>query len=299
MRNEDVVPMHPWYRGFRGTHEWMPNKNAYLVRGKWHRVDDTTFEITELPVSKWTQTMKVISSFFCQSSSCLIQVFLEQSLEGETPLISDYKDYNTVTRVHFIVSCPDLAKMSDEEVEKKFGLVTTIKKTNMHFFDQQDRIHKYGEPEEILKEFYNVRLEYYEKRKAHLVKQLEEELLVLKDKARFVLMVIKGELLLGNKPKKQLLDELQAKKFRLVERRAAASQTEDGEEEPEGDLERGYDYLLSIKLWGLTKEFVDRLHVRQPLPALRLTPCSAKSKPKKTNSKSSCAAPSTSCGRRT
>lgn len=51
--------MHPWYRGFQGRHEWVPAKNAYVVHGKWARLDDTSFEITELPVGKWTQTMKV------------------------------------------------------------------------------------------------------------------------------------------------------------------------------------------------------------------------------------------------
>lgn len=40
----------------------------------------------------------------------------------------------------------------------------------------------------------------------------------------------------------------------------------DGEEEI-GETERGYDYLLGIKLWGLTKEHVEKLLVRFTLSA--------------------------------
>jgi DNA topoisomerase II len=77
-----MEPMHPWYRGFTGTIEpkagesklfvsrqgstmgtertaWLSSGRAdsssYVVSGTFRRVDETTIEITELPVKRWTQ----------------------------------------------------------------------------------------------------------------------------------------------------------------------------------------------------------------------------------------------------
>lgn len=49
--------MHPWYRGFIGTITPKPGKErgSYVVTGTFQRLDETTIEVTELPVKKWTQ----------------------------------------------------------------------------------------------------------------------------------------------------------------------------------------------------------------------------------------------------
>lgn len=63
--------------------------------------------------------------------------------------------------------------MSEKEVEKAeaqglneyFKLTTKISTSNMICFDFEGKIKKYTSPEEILEEFYPVRLAYYQKRK--------------------------------------------------------------------------------------------------------------------------------------
>lgn len=63
--------------------------------------------------------------------------------------------------------------MSAKEVEKAeaqglieyFKLTTKINTSNMICFDFDGKITKYSSPEEILEEFYPVRLAYYQKRK--------------------------------------------------------------------------------------------------------------------------------------
>lgn len=47
-------------------------------------------------------------------------------------------------------------------------LTTTISITNLVAFDPEGRIHKYETPQDILKEFYNLRIEYYQKRKVFI-----------------------------------------------------------------------------------------------------------------------------------
>lgn len=49
--------MNPWYRGFKGEIR-KTGENKYDVFGCVRKINDTTVEITELPIHKWTQTYK-------------------------------------------------------------------------------------------------------------------------------------------------------------------------------------------------------------------------------------------------
>ena len=58
-------------------------------------------------------------------------------------------------------------------------------------------IKKYSSVEEILREFYDLRLEFYKKRKAYLEGMLESEALKLDNIARFILEKIEGTVVIG------------------------------------------------------------------------------------------------------
>ncbi len=49
--------MLPWWRGFKGTIK-KTGEHKYDVTGIARKVNDTTVEIVELPIHKWTQTYK-------------------------------------------------------------------------------------------------------------------------------------------------------------------------------------------------------------------------------------------------
>jgi DNA topoisomerase II len=57
MNNEELQPMIPWWRGFKGEIK-LAAKHKYDVHGVVKKLNDTTVEITELPIHKWTQTYK-------------------------------------------------------------------------------------------------------------------------------------------------------------------------------------------------------------------------------------------------
>lgn len=61
LEGEMMEPMHPWYRGFKGTIEKGATKDAgcsYTVNGVITEVNETTLRITELPIRKWTDDYK-------------------------------------------------------------------------------------------------------------------------------------------------------------------------------------------------------------------------------------------------
>lgn len=57
MVGEEMVPMHPWWRGFKGQIKFL-GKQKYEVSGVVTKLNDTTVEITELPIHVWTEKYK-------------------------------------------------------------------------------------------------------------------------------------------------------------------------------------------------------------------------------------------------
>ncbi|KAF3788559.1 DNA topoisomerase 2 [Nymphaea thermarum] len=257
LSGEPMQPMDPWYKGFKGTIEKTSTKDAgatYTVSGIVEQINETTLRITELPVRKWTQDYKE---------------FLESMMTGNEkmkPFIKDYKEYNTDTRVHFEVflSEENMNISLQEGLLKRFKITTTISTSNMHLFDADGSIKRYDSPEKILEEFVPLRRAFYEKRKRVLLDNLSQELSKLDNKVRFILGVVKGEIIVNNRKRAELLDELHRKGFTKFPKKnknadaAAAGATPDGEDHEESD-EKGYEYLLSMAIGTLTLEKVQEL----------------------------------------
>lgn len=57
-----------------------------------------------------------------------------------------------------------------------FKLQTKLSTSNMMAFDKDGLITKYESPEQVLKDFFELRLEYYEKRRQHLLGRARNQL---------------------------------------------------------------------------------------------------------------------------
>ncbi len=82
-------------------------------------------------------------------------------------VFQDYKEYHDNLNVHYVVTMPakELEKAEQQGLIEFFKLTTKINTSNMMCFDFDGKMKKYDSPEEILEEFYPVRLAYYQKRK--------------------------------------------------------------------------------------------------------------------------------------
>jgi len=58
LSGETMVPMNPWYKGFKGIIERSPKEGGYVVNGLVEEINEQTFRISELPIRKWTQDYK-------------------------------------------------------------------------------------------------------------------------------------------------------------------------------------------------------------------------------------------------
>lgn len=276
---EELVP---WYRGWEGeVHKIGDGK--FKILGRIEQIDDKTLEITEIPVKSWTDNVK--------------EFLLDGVNSDKNAWIKDMEEQHGAN-VKFIIklSQAEMTKSLQIGLLERFKLTATVNLSNMVAFDPLGRIKKYESPNEILKDFYYVRLEYYQKRKDFMTEDLQNQLLRLSEQARFIKLIIDREMSISNKKRAVLVDQLINHKFARFDKHGRKIEEQEGselfveadealeeEEEEVGDVSRLnarglndleqedeaehrpeniytlYDYLLGMSLWSLTRERYERL----------------------------------------
>merc|ERR1719223_2361576 len=223
LRGRKMEDMTPWYKGYGGSiTPAQGEEGRYEVSGVVTKKDNTTLEITEIPIRKWTQDYKELLEGMMPGE--------KKSEESAGHMIEDFREYHTENTVHFVVTLTAQKMQEAEKVglEKTFKLKTHVSIQNMMLFDPDGKIGK------------------YEKRKDFLVSRLTKEKEILSNKARFILMVVNEELELRKKKKEVLLKELVKLKFTPMSelnaimkgkdnRKDVKKKKDDEEEEAEGE----------------------------------------------------------------
>jgi len=246
IRCQPIQEMCPWYAGFKGSIVLSPDKVGYDTVGVVEKRGPTTLEITELPIKKWTQDYK----------EAVLQAMLSTEGPG-TGQIEDFKECHTEATVHFVITVTEEQMAAHEYIglEKSFKLRSSLSTNNMMFFDKDGKIKRYSDERQIIEEFAELRLEYYHKRKAHLVRNLRIQAEVLAAKARFVQEVIDEKLKVKNRKKDVLIEDLRNHGFKTLHEITEGESLE-GVDGPQG---KGWEYLLGMPLWSLTAERVASL----------------------------------------
>ena len=223
----------PYYEGFKGEVIKVAD-DKYLIRGKYERVGDDKVRIVELPVCVWTMPYLA---------------YLDELLEGGVdkegkkvaPTLKDVVNLSTEVVVDITVQFPKgkLATMSTEALEKMLKMTTTVSTTNMHLFDAERKLHKYGSIEEIIDAFFVTRLDVYHKRKAALVAAMRALLVRLSNRARYILEVLSGVVDLRKKTNQQVVEMLEGFRYDKIE----------------GD----YKYLIKMPMDSVTEEHVAKI----------------------------------------
>ncbi|RKO86644.1 DNA topoisomerase 2 [Blyttiomyces helicus] len=200
----------PWYKGFLGTScEVAPGK--WIFSGVAKKTSDTTIEVTELPIQTWTESYKEF----------LGKLILEN-------VVKDYKEYHTDTTVHFVIkTTPEGMRIlqthkkssdtdsNDEQAIflKNLKLTTTKHATNMMLFSSAGFLQKYNHVNEILEEFYQTRMQHYEKRKIFLTERITAEISRCTERIRFISSILEGTLVLNNRKKADIVEDLDKAMF--------------------------------------------------------------------------------------
>lgn len=268
--------INPYYKNFKGTIERIVDSSSsstgagnaakYLIKGCYTILDDKKIRITELPVGTWTDEYK---KFIEQ----LIEPVAKKSSDAAggsasaaavaIQLVKDYSDMSTDVIVDITLTMmPNIIATYRDKVvehgctmlEKCLGLYTTQSTTNMNMFDANEKLKKYNTPEEIVDDYYPVRIEYYQKRKAYLMDALRKELLVLSNRARYISEILDDTIDLRRKTTMAMVQILKDRKYDMQQPQQA----------DDGDLgSAGYKYLLKLPMDSVSEENVEKIRAEK------------------------------------
>ena len=214
--NTPTDRLKPWYKGFTGTIREGDQEGVWVATGVYN-LQGSVIKVTDLPPGRWTQDYKE---------------YLE--LLTEKKIIQGYKNNSKVDTVDF-----DIYGYTGQDLAKDLKLTKTIHTSNMHMFHPTKGITKYNTPEEIIMDFLELRIQYYKKRKEHMIDELTRKRQQLDNKARFVEMVVTDRLIIFRRKRDELIKNLEKEKF--------------------DKLDNSYDYLLGIKTYQYTEEEIKKL----------------------------------------
>ena len=239
-------PLKPYFKGFNGVVEEI-DKGSYITKGRWERLSDKQIKITEIPVGMGVTTYKE----FLES---LIENNLSTKKNDKTSKTKkkkfELKDVQNKTKdenddICFIVEFKNESDLDDliksGTLEKELKLVKSFSTNNMYLFNEDLILTKYDTPVDILLDFFDIRIQYYIKRKEYLTKKLKREFQILEAKARFIKEYIDGVLDINKKSKDYIIALLEERNYPT-------------------DDEESYDYLLRLPIYSLTLEKINELN---------------------------------------
>jgi DNA topoisomerase-2 len=216
-------------------------EQKWLIRGKYEKIAEDKVLITELPVGTWT--MPYISVL-----DGMVEGTVDKDGKKSALLIKDFDDKSTEVRVHIAVTFPK-GKLAELEavgcdvngvngIEKLLKLTTTVSSTNMYMFNNKAKLKKYNTVQEIIDEFYDVRMVTYKKRKDAQIQDMHQRLVRLSMRAKYIENCISGEIDLRKKAEEV---NLSFERLKFVK------------------IDGSYAYLLKMPMDSVTNENVELL----------------------------------------
>jgi len=223
----EVKELVPYYLGFKGEID-KNDKGSYYSKGIYNWVNNTTVEITELPVGTWTENYKE---------------FLEEMiLNVNNKHLKSFENHYTAKNVKFILKLNDGSKEDlEEKILTEFNLTSSknLSLNNMHLFSEKGCIKKYNNTTDIIKEWAIIRINKYYERKDKQLSILTDDFNILSAKIKFIIDIINGNIIIMNIKIKDIEDQLEKAEYYKCN--------------------DNYDYLLKMPISQLTLEKKENL----------------------------------------
>ena len=209
----------PWIRHFQGTYERVPEADrSWLYKGQCEVKNTTTVEITEIPPGQTYEKYETHLNSLIEKN---ILVSYDDNSSGQVNYVLKFTR-QVLADLMAKGRLEDALKMQERESE------------NLTVLDEFGKLKIFDNAEEIVRYFVGFRLTYYEKRKIYLIGQLERELKVLTNRARFIKGIIEDKIKVNKVEKQKIVDSLKAQKF--------------------DEVDGSYNYLLNMAIYSLTLE---------------------------------------------
>jgi DNA topoisomerase-2 len=264
--DKEPLQMTPYFKNFNGDLQEV-EPGSYITTGKWQRLSDTQIKITELPVGSWVTTYKEFLESLVDSNTTKPKATKTSGTGGTAKSKKQtfqLKDVQNKTRdenddICFVVEfckTDDLDKLiKTNTLEKTLRLTRSFTTNNMYLFSDDLILTKYKSVTDILLDFYDIRIEFYQRRKSYLVKQLQNELTLLNSKIRFINEYINGTLDINRKSRDYIISLLEERDYPKL----SSDLKEDIDQEDGTGGAKSFDYLVKMPLISLSLEKIQEL----------------------------------------
>jgi len=232
-KNSNLIP---YYNGFKGK-IIKYDEITWLSEGIIE-IQDNKLIISELPVKLWTSDYKE---------------FLELLVEEKDSPFKNYQNLSSDTEIKFILKIePDKIEYVNKlynnidsygmrDLHKLLHLYKTIKTSNLTLYNSKNRLENYKNINSILEEFYEYRLEFYEKRRLKLIENLELDKEYYQGQVKFIELVMNNNKIFKLEEEKvnEYLKENKIKKYN-----------------------DSYDYITNLSFKQLNKTNLDKLNIK-------------------------------------
>ena len=225
LKGQETEKLHPKYNHFKGKIVYDEKNDRYVTSGIIKKINMSTINISELPIG-------ISNDKYYDILDTLV----------DKKIIKDYTKNDTDVKVDITVNISREALKQiedDDNMVQVFKLESFISMSNMHLFNRNGQIQKYANIDEIIKDFSEIRLEYYQKRKDYILSQLERDRKILFNKMKFINYILKDELILKNKKRAEIEE-------RMIELGIVK-------------MDDSFNYLLNMSLLSLSNEKLNEL----------------------------------------
>lgn len=217
----------PWFRGHLG--KVAVNKETGVAEsfGVVTKNNMNSYTISELPIGVDYQKYVEQLDKFCESD--LIQDYSDKCDPKTDKILFEIKTSRDFTRKH----------EDERSLYEALKLIKSLPET-LCCIDENNRVKEFESVKEILDAFIDLRLKYYDKRKAYLLATLKSDIEKLLSKYLFVKGIVDKTIVVSNKKRAEIESQLE-KIDKIVK------------------CDGSYDYLLAMPIHQLTKEKLDEL----------------------------------------
>lgn len=217
--NVDILP---YYNNFKGNVYYDEETDNCVTCGIITKINETTLNISELPIGTWNDT-------YYKKLGDMI----------DNKLIRDYNKDCTDEEVNITIKISRSNLSNIDDLYDTFQLKSNINMSNMHLFDINGKIKKYETPYDIINEFYDIRIGFYETRRQYFLSVLNSKKDRLANLGKFINGVIKGVIKINNVPINKINKQLEENKI--------------------SKIDDSYSYLLNIPIYKLSKDELIKL----------------------------------------
>ena len=255
----NMTPHYPNYKGIITKKDG--RDNIYESTGCYRYIDESTIEITEIPVNQSIEGYK---------KDILDELVLDNK-------IKNYESYYSALNIRFLVYLHSGQKIDDPVKFFKLSSTNGLSLNNMHLYDYKNKIKKYESTSQIMREWCSVRLTCYLDRKKYKLKELDKQNTLLSAKAQFIEDIISGKIKIMHVDDSVVIERLTELKYPKMSDKPDKEQDEQTEQTEQQDTNKSYNYLLRMPVSSLTKNNLSKLKeaaekIRVEIKTLKKTP---------------------------